>query len=101
MNNAEPPQQPAPREVTFRLVGEHRDGGQLSPLAKSKSLQRLASRIEKDGEFWYEMGWENISLEDNSLGDFSLVLMEDLRSRFERKEIAAKTWKVLSRLILG
>ena len=80
------------RDTMFYLTAEANVTAEPATLARSKSLTKLAERLEgKDGEFWGEMGWDGITLEEDGMP----VLTEDLRGRLKRGELSFSTYKTL------
>lgn len=75
------------RRESFRLIATHIEGGAETVLARARSLKALTRRIAKDGDFWHRIGWELVAVEDNGLGFYSEMLLEDLRGRLARREI--------------
>ena len=82
-------------DFSFRLVAEARSNGEIRTLARSKNLVNLANRLQRDGDFWDEMGWEGILLEDNSLGFYTETSPEHLRGMMKRGELSYSIYQEL------
>jgi len=84
--------------TTYRLTATHRSNGEEAVLvARSTTLEGLVKSIEQNGDTWDSLGWECFTVEDNSLGrgQWSEMLLEDLRGRFKRREISRQTFREL------
>ena len=84
-----------PTKTLWRLVASHATTGNQRPLAHSRDLDRLMSRLARDGALWSRIGWQAWTLQDTSLQSvgYTATLREHVGSLHRQGHISRETYR--------
>jgi hypothetical protein len=85
------------KTTSYRIIAESPRTGDEVILVTAKSLEVLVGRIEVNGEDWENRGYEQWTLEDNSMGrgNWTPTLREHLTAMLKSGKIDYPTFREL------
>ena len=71
----------------MKITAENPESGTIEVLARPRTLKAAAARLKKDGNFWYSVGWEHITLEGVTLEMLKRALVSNEITFHEYREL--------------